>query len=109
LAGPMTNFAIAGFFALLWHTFGQNPLILQVIIINLYLGVLNLIPVPPLDGYKVIGILLSDKAAYKYQSMGQIGIIILFMLLFIPIGGFSLGGVLFSIVLTIMRLFGISL
>ena len=109
LAGPLTNFAIAGLFAVIWHAFGQNPLVLQVIIINLYLAVLNLVPVPPLDGSKVIGVLLSESAAYRYQSMGQVGILILFMLLFVPIGGFSLSGALFGIVLAIMQLFGISL
>ncbi len=107
LSGPLTNFAIAGVFAVLFHLVGSSLLFQQVILINLYLAVLNLVPVPPLDGSKVISVLLSDEAAYRYQSMGQIGMILLFMLLFLPIGGFSLGSILFNIVLFIMRLFGI--
>ena len=49
--------------------------------INLGLGVFNLIPVPPLDGSKVLNAVLpADKyfAYMKYESYGQIIILILF-------------------------------
>jgi Zn-dependent protease len=107
LAGPVTNILIAGVFAILFHVVGGNDIILRIIIINLYLAILNLVPIPPLDGSKIISIFFSDEMAYRYQSMGQIGMIILFALLFIPIGTFSLGTILLTIVFSLVRLFGI--
>jgi len=109
LAGPITNIVIACFFAVLFHFVGFHFVILQAILVNLYLAILNLVPIPPLDGSKVISILLSDEAAYKYQSMGQIGMILLFMLLFVPLGSFSLSDILFRIVITILGFMGIQL
>jgi Zn-dependent protease len=38
--------------------------------LNLLLGVFNLLPVPPLDGFGAIGLLLSEKAGQKFQEMG---------------------------------------
>lgn len=109
LAGPLSNVAIAGVFAAIYHMIGGNFIVLQIIVVNLYLAILNLVPIPPLDGSKVIGVFLSDEAAYRYQSMGQIGMIVLFMLLFVPIGPFSLSDILFSGVLTILNFMGIQM
>jgi Zn-dependent protease len=108
LAGPLTNFAIAGVVAVIFHLLGGNPFLLQIIVINLYLGFFNLLPIPPLDGSKVIGVFLSDELAYKYQSMGQAGMILLILLLFFPIGGISISGILGNIVFSILILLGIS-
>ncbi len=89
LAGPMTNIALALIFALLFHTILPYGVIVSIIEINIFLALLNLLPIPPLDGSKVISILLSDEAAFRFQSIGQIGILFLFLLLFIsPLGGY---------------------
>jgi len=109
LAGPLTNVGIAIAVAGVFHAIGGNFILLQIIIVNLYLAILNMVPIPPLDGSKVIGILLSDEAAYRYQSMGQIGFFVLFMLLFVPIGPFSLSDVLFNVVLSILGIMGIQI
>jgi Zn-dependent protease len=109
LAGPLTNLGIAGLVAVFYHAVGGNFILLQVIIMNLYLAILNLVPIPPLDGSKVIGILLSDEAAYRYQSMGQIGMLVLFMLLFFPLGGFSLSDILINVVFSLLRILGIQI
>ncbi|MBN2247229.1 MAG: site-2 protease family protein [Coriobacteriia bacterium] len=59
--------------------------------INLVLMFFNLIPIPPLDGSRVLPIFLSDKALMKYHQVEQYGILIFFgLLLLLPrILGFS--------------------
>jgi Zn-dependent protease len=54
------------------------------IMLNLVLAVFNLLPIPPLDGSHVVANLLPRPAAYAYQSMGQFGLLLVFLLLFIP-------------------------
>jgi Zn-dependent protease len=39
--------------------------------LNLLLGVFNLLPVPPLDGFGVIGLFLGEDAARRSQELGQ--------------------------------------
>lgn len=113
LAGPLTNLLIAlaaaGIIKLL---FILDPivnfpgafvsiayyLLLIVVRINLLLAIFNLIPIPPLDGSKIFALILPEKEANSYLSIGSIGMIIIFLLLLFPIGGFSLGGLIFSLV-----------
>lgn len=118
LAGPLTNLLLTGIAALLLHflNFGpQNSFIVislkylfQVIaFINLYLAIFNFLPIPPLDGSKVFALLLPDDLSSAYLSLGTIGILILFVLLSFPIGGFYLPDFmqhLYTIVSTAMGL-----
>jgi len=101
LAGPLTNVLLAITAALLYHGLQFLPLtgiitmlvslFLQVTItINLYLAIFNLLPIPPLDGSKVFAMLLPNDLANSYLSIGSIGVLILFLLLSFPIGGFYL-------------------
>lgn len=53
------------------------------IIINCVLMVLNLIPVPPLDGGRVMVGLLPDRAAYSYSRVEPFGIFIVLLLIFV--------------------------
>jgi Zn-dependent protease len=39
--------------------------------LNLLLGVFNLLPIPPLDGFGVLGLVLSEAAAVRLQGFGQ--------------------------------------
>lgn len=110
LAGPMTNFLIAAVAALLFQISGDvflAYLFVTITQINLFLGFLNLVPIPPLDGSKVFTILLPDDIATTYLSIERYGIFILFFLLTFPIGPFSLGGVLSHFVYQSMRFLGI--
>ena len=52
--------------------------------INVVLAFFNLIPLPPLDGSGILGGLLPPRAAYKYQSLGRYGFLILLALIFLP-------------------------
>jgi Zn-dependent protease len=95
LAGPVSNvllalaiaaaLAVAGLF---WGTRGVPTAVLSLgyygILLNLVLAVFNLLPIPPLDGSHVVANLLPGPAAYAYQSLGQYGLLIVFLLMFIP-------------------------
>jgi Zn-dependent protease len=43
----------------------------------------NLIPIPPLDGSKVLGMFLSDEAYFRYTAQERTGMIVLFGLIII--------------------------
>lgn len=107
LAGPLTNIAIAVLLAALYHLLFPSQILIQLISLNLFLAVLNLIPIPPLDGSKVLGSLLPDRYAATYESMGSIGIILLFLLLMMPVGGFDLGELISRLVFYSLNLLGI--
>lgn len=118
LAGPATNFLLAAIAALLLKVLGGSLLpmsngvlilwfLLTVVKINLLLGIFNLIPIPPLDGSKVFALILPEREANMYLSMGSIGIFIIFFLLMFPIGGFSLGGFLSSLLTFSEHLLGL--
>ena len=114
LAGPLTNVLIALLGAAVLHLmpliyFNELIyfLILQVVRLNLLLAIFNLIPIPPLDGSKVFSLFLSDRQAASYLSIGSIGIFILFFLLLFPIGGFSLGAIIFNLLEFGMKLLGL--
>lgn len=113
LAGPMTNVALAVVFSLLAHAlfpgagFGEmsSSGILGFIIgtfinWNILLAILNLLPIPPLDGSKLFALLLPERAAASYLAIGNsgLGMIILFALFFFPIGGFSLSNILGTLI-----------
>ena len=72
-SGPLTNFGIALIFGLILR-FGATALsapmiqlIDVIVIINIVLGVFNLVPIPPLDGSKV----LMSVLPLRYRYIGQ--------------------------------------
>lgn len=95
LGGPLANFLVAflsGFLVIFISYYAPYTSIMEVLyyfflylmIINLGLGVFNLIPIPPLDGSKIIGAILPDDAYMqymKYQKYGMFFIIGLLVLL----------------------------
>ncbi|MBO7432101.1 MAG: site-2 protease family protein [Elusimicrobia bacterium] len=56
-----------------------------VVVINVVLGVLNLIPIPPLDGSRVFFFLLPKNIAYQYARLEPYGFFIIFGLLVIGV------------------------
>ncbi len=66
LAGPVSNILIAVVFALLISFAGQETALgtafTYVILINLMLAVFNMVPIPPLDGSKILAALLPDHS-----------------------------------------------
>lgn len=110
LAGPATNFIIAIIAAILIKFLPLSPIaeILYIVVqVNLILGIFNLIPIPPLDGSKIFSLVLPEKDATTFMSIGNIGIFIIFFLLMFPIGGFSLGSFLGNLISFSMKLLGL--
>lgn len=52
-------------------------------IVNVVLGVFNMIPIPPLDGSRVVAVLMSRSAYARWASLDQYGFIFLFALIFL--------------------------
>jgi len=91
LAGPSANFALALLFSLLYKlaaphipsgAAGQSieTLLLLGVWINLVLALFNLIPVPPLDGAKIIGPLLPRPLGYWLDSLEPWGFLLVYLL-----------------------------
>ncbi|MGW8268727.1 MAG: site-2 protease family protein [Longimicrobiales bacterium] len=72
---------------LLWGGMGG---VLPLLVQATYLGVFNLIPIPPLDGSHVVFHLLPPDLAVRYRAAGRYGIGILMLLLFVFPRGFAL-------------------
>jgi len=72
------------------------------VLINLLLMVFNLIPIPPLDGSKVLYAFLDPQTAWRVRPvLEQYGTIILLVAVFLPIfGGQTLLDIVFGTILT---------
>ena len=89
-AGPISNLLMAFFWALLAkiaYAVTQDPSSILVLMggagitINLILAILNIIPIPPLDGSRVMSSLLPARAAYQYNLITPYGFLIIVGLL----------------------------
>ncbi|MGC9046820.1 MAG: site-2 protease family protein [Minisyncoccia bacterium] len=87
LAGPAVNLLLAIVFGLFLRLIPNLPnisiiLIGDIVFINLLLGLFNLIPIPPLDGSKVLSLFLPQKYLWQLESFGLVGFILIFITLF---------------------------
>jgi Zn-dependent protease len=92
-AGILANLAMAIIGAVLYHlavNFYPVPLLVEIayfmVNINLLLAVFNLIPIPPLDGSKILMSQLSYGAARTFQQIEPYGFFLILALGMIPIG-----------------------
>jgi Zn-dependent protease len=97
-AGPATNLALAVVAAVLLRLLllagftsfdGLSGLfvffLLQFCIINVVLAVFNLMPIPPLDGSRIVAGFLPAETARSYLSQGRFGFIVIFGLLWLGV------------------------
>ena len=103
IAGPVTNFLIAFIAFLIGHLSGviyQTGLarfaILQIISTNLGFFLFNILPIPPLDGSRVLYAIAPDGVRAWLEKMEKYGIIIIYILLLIasvPFSAYMSGGI----------------
>lgn len=112
-AGPLANLLMA----FLWvgiakvaMGFYNAPIIYMAqigISINLVLMLLNLMPIPPLDGSRVVASFLSPKMAYQFNKLEMYGFLILVVLLASGVLSKILGPLLQSLLSGFFRFFGL--
>ena len=88
LVGPLSNLLLAIVFAIIIR-FGSsfiNPSLLGfmglIVFMNLFLAVFNLIPIPPLDGSKILMTILPREYSAKLENLGFSGIFLVFALIY---------------------------
>lgn len=107
LAGPVSNFLVAALCAVFVHTLFtarltllSNPavglltysfigLLQPLIILNVALGVFNLVPIHPLDGFKIVEGILPADYARQWRDLESYGFLFLLFLVFPVFGGSS--------------------
>jgi len=110
LAGPASNiiFALLCAVALKLGIGTLHPivsfLLAYVVFINLLLAIFNLVPIPPLDGSKILMGLLPPQQAYSYSRIEPFGFIIIIGLLFM---GFL--RLIFNVVAALSSMLGVHL
>ncbi|NLM43155.1 MAG: site-2 protease family protein [Clostridiales bacterium] len=113
LAGPVMNFFIAFITLLIYMTIyyrlGFMNKIIENILINIYfinigLGIFNLIPLPPLDGSKILAGFLPNKVEYNFFRYEQYFYILLILLIFTNSINYILGPMFYFVERTISYL-----
>lgn len=86
LAGPLSNIIFAFLLSIFWRIDLNLPVnfikfIIEMAILNLYLGIFNLIPIPPLDGSHILESLLPYSYRQYFDFLKIYGFFILILLI----------------------------
>ena len=85
VAGPFSNLLMLLGWLLALMVFGEHRLVAPMswtgIFFNATIMLLNLLPIPPLDGSRIVTSLLPARAAVRYNKMEPFGIVILLVLM----------------------------
>lgn len=109
LAGPVTNLIMAIAAAVIWGALAGmrlpyfNDIMRYIIHINVILAVFNLLPIPPLDGSKILAGLLPGRQEWLYH-LEQYGVIILILLVFTGAIGFIFNILISPVVISLYTL-----
>lgn len=90
-AGPVANLVVALGLALIYRAAdlaGTGGAVLQLVyvatVVNLLLAILNLIPIPPLDGFAVLTAIVPPRWEYSIRRYQGYGVVLLLLLLILP-------------------------
>lgn len=99
LAGPLSNFLLAiVMLAAAWLIAAEVAVVtvmwdwvftflLQTSILSIGLGLFNLVPIPPLDGSKIIGAVLPERIYYTLMRYERFGMLLLMVIIWLDLGG----------------------
>ena len=117
-AGPLSNFVMAFIWALLVkiglslpENYFALPLALMGaagVFFNIIIMVLNLVPLPPLDGGRILVSLLPRRVAWRVARIEPYGFLILILLLFTGVLGTMLWPAIGALMALVAALFGFS-
>ncbi len=100
LSGVAMNFLVSFVaFAVLFFAYNgtimdiASYIIYYIVILNIYFGIFNLIPIPPLDGFHIISALFIRRAGQVINILYRFGFLILIVLLITGVFNFLLGTV----------------
>ena len=86
-AGPATNFALALVALAVYRhvdlTGEAQEIVRLAYLVNVVLGIFNLIPVPPLDGSRIVGVLMNDATYSRWVRLDQYGMMVVLGLFFV--------------------------
>jgi len=108
LAGPASNFLLALallFFASLlaraappWaFAYSLFYFLLSTAMLSIGLGLFNLVPVPPLDGSKILFAFLPEKAFYTLMRFERYGMLVLLLMIWLDLGGSYLSDAIYAV------------
>lgn len=120
LAGPASNFVAAAAGGIAFRLLGMSTgslgdtqaiggaltayVLMLFVEINVILGVFNLLPIPPLDGSRVLPLFLSERGMYYYRQFERYGIVIVFLIVLVPSLNRVVFGVIFAVINPIVTL-----
>ena len=100
LAGPAMNFLLAflalGVMIFLTHTMriemsdGLRAVLWLIVVYNINFGIFNLIPLPPLDGSRILMAVLPYEMQYRFAALERYSMIIFIIFIATPILGYIL-------------------
>lgn len=116
LAGPVSNFLLALLLLLTASLMaGLAPVsavtawlfsfLNSTAVLSIGLGLFNLVPIPPLDGSKVLFSLLPERAYYTLMRYERYGMLILLLIMWLDIGGRYLSNAIYTVYLWMAGLF----
>lgn len=110
IAGPLSNLLVAFVASIplrfMGEAAGSGALIvsfflINIIQLNIMLAIFNLLPIHPLDGFKIVGGLLPRSQAHDWYSLERYGLIFLILLL-IPFGGQTMLGMIIGPIISLL-------
>jgi Zn-dependent protease len=109
VVGPVSNLLLAGLLAiplrlgLLDTNPGVFDFVGRALFLNVFLAIFNLVPLPPLDGWRVLATFLSPRTLYDWRNFVQYGPLILIGLFLLDPYLHFFGRVIYPLTLSLSR------